>query len=409
MKVLLFIASRYLFFKNKRQAINLLSLITMFAMACGAGALIIILSTFNGFENLSMSLQESFQPDLTISPKKNKQFELSDDLNHRLKTNPNIAAISMVYEDKVYVKYMGKDILATVKGVDNNYFQTNEVKDYIIAGDTILENEEYSFALVGLGLAQKLNINLNNQFEQLELFSPKSAASGASMNDNFDRSYITPGGVFSVYQDYDDKYILTPLSFVQYLKSANENQVTALELKLKNPSTKATQEDIKGLVGDEFYVKNKRELNETFFRISQIEKLVTFFILVFVLAILSFNFIGSLTMHIIEKEEDIRMLHYLGLKSNQIFSLYMFYGIFQGMLGGIIGLIFGLAICLIQYTFGIVSMPGSGTFVVQSYPVMIYGADIAYILGIIFLVSALASIFPALRAKNSIGVSRMSS
>jgi ABC-type lipoprotein release transport system permease subunit len=405
-KVILYIASRYLFFKNKRQAINLLSLITMFAMACGSGALIIILSTFNGFENLSMSLQESFQPDLTVSPKKNKQFEPSEELYQQLKAHPNIEATSLVYEDKVYVKYMGKDILATMKGVDASYFQTNEVKDYIIAGDTVLENEEYSFALIGLGLAQKLDINLHNQFEQLELFSPKSSSAGGSMTDNFDRSYIIPGGIFSVYQDYDDKYILAPLSFVQYLKSASENQVTALELKIKNPSITSTKEDIKSIVGDGFYVKNKRELNETFYKISQIEKLVTFFILVFVLAILSFNFIGSLTMHIIEKEEDIRMLHYLGLKSNQIFSLYMFYGIFQGLLGGIIGLIFGLVICAVQFTFGIVSMPGSGTFVVHSYPVMIYGSDIAYILGIIFTVSALASVFPALRAKNSIAVNQ---
>ena len=142
MKLLLYIASRYLFFKNKKQAINLLSLITMFAMACGSGALIIILSTFNGFENLSMSLQESFQPDLTVSPKKNKQFEPSEELYKQLKAHPNIAAISLVYEDKVYVKYMGKDILATMKGVDASYFQTNEVKDYIIAGDTVLENDE---------------------------------------------------------------------------------------------------------------------------------------------------------------------------------------------------------------------------------------------------------------------------
>jgi len=374
----------------------------MFAMACGAGALIIILSTFNGFENLSMSLQESFQPDLTITTKKNKQFEFSRDVALRLNAHSNIAAISKVYEDKVYAKYMNKDILATVKGVDAFYFQTNEVKDYILAGDTILENEQYSFAIIGLGLAQKLNVNLNNQFEQLELYSPKSQIAGSSMIDNFERSYITPGGVFSVYQEYDDKYILAPLSFVQYLKSAGENQITALEVKMKNPSQSSTKEEIQKILGDGFYVKNKRELNETFFKISQIEKLVTFFILVFVLAILSFNFIGSLTMHIIEKEADIRMLHYLGLKSNQIFTLYMLYGIFQGMLGGIFGLLFGLLICFIQFSFGIVSMPGSGTFVVQSYPVMICGSDVVYILGIIFLVSALASIFPALKAKKSI-------
>ena len=400
MKTLFYIALRYLFFKNKKQAINVLSLITMFAMACGAGALIIILSTFNGFENLSTSLQESFQPDLTISSVKNKSFPVDEAMWNKILKDPNVEKISMVYEDKVYLKYMNKDVLATMKGVDPSFFQTNEVKHYIVAGDTVLENEEYSFAMVGMGIAQKLNINLNNQFEQIAVFSPKSSMGGASVLDNFERNYITPGGVFSVYQEYDDKFVLVPISFMQYLKSAEENQVTSLELKLRNPSNKASQEKLRMLLGDSFEVKNKLELNATFYRISQIEKMITFFILVFILIILSFNFIGSLTMHIIEKEADIKMLHYLGLKSKEVFKLYMIYGVLQGMLGGIFGLIIGISICVIQYFFGIITLPGSGTFVVRAYPVMIYGSDVGFILLILFLVSSLASIFPALRAKK---------
>ena len=400
MKTLFYIALRYLFFKNKKQAINVLSLITMFAMACGAGALIIILSTFNGFENLSTSLQESFQPDLTISSVKNKSFPIAEAMWNKILKDPNVEKISMVYEDKVYLKYMNKDVLATMKGVDPSFFQTNEVKHYIVAGDTVLENEEYSFAMVGMGIAQKLNINLNNQFEQIAVFSPKSSMGCASVLDNFERNYITPGGVFSVYQEYDDKFVLVPISFMQYLKSADENQVTSLELKLRNPSNKASQEKLRTLLGDSFEVKNKLELNATFYRISQIEKMITFFILVFILIILSFNFIGSLTMHIIEKEADIKMLHYLGLKSKEVFKLYMIYGVLQGMLGGIFGLIIGISICVIQYFFGIITLPGSGTFVVRAYPVMIYGSDVGFILLILFLVSSLASIFPALRAKK---------
>jgi ABC-type lipoprotein release transport system permease subunit len=392
-----------LFFKNKKQAINVLSLITMFAMACGAGALIIILSTFNGFENLSTSLQESFQPDLTISSDKNKHFMISPEMWNSVAKHKNISALSMVYEDKVYIKYRDKDILATMKGVDASYFRTNEVRDYMVAGDTILENENYSFAIVGMGLAQKLGINLNNQFEQIEVFSPKVGMGGATMLDNFERSFITPGGVFSVYQEYDDKYILVPISFIHYLKSLDENQISSLEIKLKNPSEKSTQREIETILGKGFNVKNKLELNATFYKISQIEKMITFSILVFILIILSFNFIGSLTMHIIEKEADISMLHYLGLKSKDIFQLYMIYGILQGMLGGLIGLALGLIICIVQYYFGIVSLPGSGTFVIQAYPVMIYWSDVAFILIILFAVSALASIFPALKAKKSLG------
>jgi len=369
-------------------------------MACGAGALIIILSTFNGFENLAAGLQESFQPDITVTPIKNKQFQISSEQWKALNAHPNVKMVSMIYEDKVYVKYGNKDLLASMKGVDRSYFQTNEVKDYIVAGDTVLENDEYSFAMIGMGLAQKLGINLNNQFEQMEVFSPKSEAGGTSMLDNFERSFITPGAVFSIYQEYDDKYILVPIAFMQYLKSVDENQITALEIKLKNSSEKSIKQDVEQILGRGFKVRDKLELNETFYKISRIEKMITFFILVFVLLILSFNFIGSLTMHILEKKEDIQMLYYLGLKSKDIFRLYMVYGILQGVLGGLAGLGIGLIVCAIQYYFGVIELPGSGTFVIQAYPVMIYGEDVLYISLILVIVSALASIFPAWRAKQ---------
>lgn len=373
----------------------------MCAMACGSGALIIILSTFNGFENIATSLQESFQPDITVLPKKNKDFIISNENLSRLKSHPNVAFVSKIYEDKVYIKYSDKDLLASMKGVDEVYFMTNEVKDYVIAGDTMLENEEHSFALLGLGLAQKLNINLNNQFESLTVYAPKKDF-GINVSDQFERAYIIPGGIFSIYQEYDDAYIIVPLNFIHYLKSLEDNQITGLEIKLKNPSLQKTKQELMELLGPNFNVKSKTELNETFYKISQIEKMITFFILVFVLIILSFNFIGSLTMHIIEKEEDIKMLNYLGLRPKDIFRLYMIYGILQGTLGGVIGLCIGIAICALQYYFGIISLPGSGTFVIQAYPVMVYWKDVLYIFSILIIVSAAASMFPAHKAKKLI-------
>lgn len=375
----------------------------MFAMACGAGALIVILSTFNGFENLATSLQESFQPDITILPRKGKYFELSDTMLHTIQRLEDVTHISKTIEDKIYIKYGNKDALASIKGVDSFFFKTNSIGNYLVAGDTLLENDEYSFAILGMGIAQKLNINLNNQFEQLELFSPKFEMNGLSLGDNFDRAYITPGGIFSIYQEYDDKYILVPISFMQYMKSVNENQITALEIKLKNNNS--SKREIQKIVGADFEVKTKLELNETFYRISQIEKMITFFILVFVLVILSFNFIGSLSMHIIEKENDIRTLYYMGCTRKSIFRLYLLYGTLQGMFGGIIGLIAGLALCIIQHFLGLVSLPGNGTFVVQAYPVTIHFSDIIYIFIVLFLVSSVASIFPAHKAMKTIELS----
>ena len=377
----------------------------MFAMGCGAGALLIILSTFNGFENLSKSLNESFQPDLTIKPKRNKQFELDEVLLKKIVQNPNVQSISKILEEKVYVKYRESEALANIKGVDENYFKTNDVADFIVAGDTILENENYSFALMGIGVAQKLNVNLDNQFEQLSIYFPKSQSGGGlGLKDNFELNYITPGGVFSIFQDYDEKYIIAPLSFVQYLNNSDGNTISGLEIKLKNNQNHSTQEELRNVLGDQFEIKNKLELNESFYKISRIEKLIVFFILTFVLIILSFNFIGSLTMHIIEKNQDIKILHYLGLKAKEILYLYITYGVMQGLLGGLIGLGLGALICFIQQIFGIIQMPGSGTFVISAYPVLIYWSDVLMILAILLAVSLLASIFPAMRARKSIEI-----
>jgi lipoprotein-releasing system permease protein len=403
LKKLIYIASRYLFFKNKKQAINILSFITMFAMACGTGALLVILSTFNGFDSLSRNLNESFQPDLTILPKKNKQFEISDSIFDLISKQNNIAFVSKILEEKVYIQYQKQETIASIKGVDNTYFKTNRVSDFIVAGDSILENENYSFALLGVGVAQKLNINLDNQFEQLSIFYPKAESNSTlSLTDNFERNYITPGGVFSIFQDYDDKYVLVPLSFVQSLQQSESTMVSSLEIKLKNSEITSSKNEIQKILGDKFIVKNKLELNASFYKISRIEKMVVFFILVFVLIILSFNFIGSLTMHIIEKNRDIHILHYLGLKPIEIFKLYIIYGMMQGLLGGVIGLILGTTICIIQQLFGIVPMPGSGTFVVSAYPVQISAEDVFMILLILIFVSALASIYPAMRARKVI-------
>ena len=373
----------------------------MIAMGCGTGALIIILSTFNGFEEISKSLCESFQADLTITPTKNKQFDLNDAILRELKSDKNILATSKVLEEKVYIKYRDADALATIKGVDNEFFKTNEIEQFIVAGDSTLETDDHSFALVGAGIASKMNMNFENNLESISVYYPKSEFSGG-LKGNFELNYILPGGAFSIFQEYDDKYLITPLSFVQYLNNADESRISGLELKIIPGSEDQVRDHISKLLGHYVKVKNKLELNETFYRISRIEKMIVFLIMIFILIILSFNFIGSLTMHMIEKSKDIRTLTFIGLSRNKIFSLYLTIGMFQGLLGGLIGLGFGMLICGIQKVFGIVQMPGSGSFVISSYPVSIHISDILWIIFILIIVSLTASIFPAAKARQSL-------
>lgn len=393
------LACKYLFPKSSTQAIHILSIITMIAMAVGSAALIVILSTFNGFEQISSNLNESFQPDLTVTPQKNKQFDISEEEYHQIVRNENIVAVSKILEEKVYLRYLGSETLAQLKGVDQKYFRTNTLKDHIIIGDTILENEKYSFGMLGMGIANKLNADPSNQFEQIQVFYPKSEFSGG-LSENFEQSYLTPTSIFSLYQDYDDKYVLAPLSFVQYLNNSDDTRISSLEIKIKSGTESEVRKILNTVLNTPIIVRNKMELNESFYRISRIEKFVVTLILTFILIILSFNFIGSLTMHLIEKTKDMRILGYLGMNQKNIQTLYLFIGLLKGSIGGIIGLILGLGIIAIQKTFGIVPMPGSGTFVIQSYPVTVYFKDICLVLAIIFFVSLFASIFPARKAKN---------
>ncbi len=401
MKSILHIAFKYLFFQNKKQAINILSLITMVAMGCGAGALIVILSAFNGLEKISMSLNESFQSDLTILPKKNKQFDINLETWSKINKLKNINHASKTLEEKIYVKYQNGEALATLKGVDSSYFKTNEISKFIVDGDSILETDEYSFGLLGSGIASQLNVNIQNSIEPLSIYFPKGEFSGG-LSDNFDLNYITPGGIFRLCQEYDDKYILAPLAFVQYLNNSDENRVSSIELSIKKGTEFEVRNELMNILGNEFMVKNKLELNETFYRISKIEKFLVMLIMIFVLIILSFNFIGSLTMHLIEKSNDLKTLYYIGLSGQNIYKLYIALGMMQGLLGGLVGLVIGIIICLLQDTFGFLTLPHSETFIVQSYPVFVSLSDCILVLIILVFVSFFASIFPALKAKKSV-------
>ena len=404
LRTLLFVAFKYLFLKKGQQSINILSLITMFAMGIGAAALIVVLSVFNGFEDIAVSLYESFQPNLKIVPKKNKDFSYSDSFFIKLNKVEGIVSVSKVYETKAYFKYMDKESVGLLKGVDVNYFKTNSVAKYMLHGDSLLEDESNSYSLIGVALNDKLNINYQNKFESLSVYFPKTNSGvGIGLNSTFEVNYLTPRSVFSVYQEFDDKYVIAPLSFVQYISNKEDNHVTGLEIKTMNDvNTDLIKDRIKDFLPSSLEVVDRLESNETLYRITKIEKLITFLIMSFILAILSLNFVGSLSMHVIEKMNDLIVLRNIGFSSFDIQKLYVFIGTIQGLVGGIFGLLVGLFICFVQKQFGFVKMPGNGTFVIQDYPIDVKISDVLMILFLLILISFVVSMFPALKAKENI-------
>jgi ABC-type lipoprotein release transport system permease subunit len=299
---------------------------------------------------------------------------------------------------------MDKESVGVLKGVDTQYFKTNNVTNYIIHGDSLLEDESTSYSLVGIALNDKLNINYHDNFESLSVYVPKvHSSAGLGINNAFEISYLTPRSVFSIYQEFDEKYVIAPISFVQYLNNKEEQAITSIEIKAKNSDAiHSLRAEIQEFLPNNLKIVDRLESNETLYRITKIEKLITFLIMSFILVILSLNFVGSLSMHVIEKIHDLIILRNIGFTSMDIQKLYICIGTIQGFLGGFMGMLLGLLICFVQKQFGLIKMPGNGTFVIPDYPVVVKIEDIALIMLLLVSISFLVSIFPALKAKESI-------
>jgi lipoprotein-releasing system permease protein len=395
-----FFAIKYVFLKKNNRAINILSLITMLSMAIGSMAMIIVMSVFNGFETLAINLYESFEPQLTISPIKGKVVQVDEFLINKIKATEGVENVSLILESKAYLKYRDKETIAILKGVEPSYFKTNKISEFLIVGDTLLEDANNSYAMLGLNIAEKLQVKVDDPFESLAVYVPKSSQQvGIAGDMPFEHSYISPRSVFSVYQEYDEKYIVVPISFVQYLMGHSDFSISSIELSI-NQDEEIVKDRLLNTLKNSWKIKNRLEKNETLYKLTKVEKMITYLVMGFILFILSLNFIGSLTMHFLEKQKDLKVLLYLGINRLQIQRIYLLIGFLQSFIGGLFGLFLGLLVLMIQYFFEIIKMPGSGTFVISAYPVEIRILDIILILGLVVLISFLMALWPAYRAKN---------
>jgi lipoprotein-releasing system permease protein len=398
--VSLFFAIKYVFLKKNNRAINILSLVTMLSMAIGSMAMIIVMSVFNGFETLAINLYESFEPELTILPAKGKVVHVDEFLLNKVKAIDGVENVSLILESKAYFKYRDKEAIAILKGVESSYFKTNKISEFLIVGDTLLEDLQNSYAMLGLNIAEKLQIKVDDPFESLAVYVPKSSQQiGIAGDMPFEHSYISPRSVFSVYQEYDEKYVIVPISFVQYLTGNSEFSISSIEISI-NQSEALVKDRLSNVLKNKWKISNRLEKNETLYKLTKVEKMITYLVMGFILFILSLNFIGSLTMHFLEKQKDLKVLLFLGINRLQIQRIYLLIGFLQSFIGGLLGILFGLFILTIQYFFEIIKMPGSGTFVISAYPVEIRILDVFLILGLVVLISFLMALWPAYRAKN---------
>ena len=393
-----YIAKRYLFAKKSHNAINLISGISVLGVAVGTMALIVVLSVFNGFDDLIRSLFNSFSPDLQITVIKGKTFDPGAEIFNEIKNTKGVADFAEVLEDKALLRYNQKQTIATVKGVSENFKEITGVDTMLVAGDFILTGEGENYTIIGQGIAYFLNVNINidinYQFPMAVYVPRRTKQVTLNPEQSIHKKYIFPSGIFSIEQNYDSKYIIVPLNFARDLFEYND-EVSAIEVKLTNDANlKTVQNKIKNILGPEFEVKNRYEQNELFYKTMQSEKYVIFLILVFILVVASFNVIGSLTMLILEKKFDISTLRSLGTDLSVIKKVFLYEGCLISLIGAVIGLFTGLLICWLQIKYKLIKLQGSGTFIIDAYPVSIEIYDIIAVLFIVFFIGLIAAWYP---------------
>ena len=389
-----YIARRYIFAKKSRNAINIISAISVGGVTIGTMALIVILSAFNGLDDLVRSLFNTFDPDLKISIREGKTFSMEDEKIRQLTDQEGILFLTEVVEENALLRYGEKQYIATVKGVGDDFVKMSGIDSMIYDGKFLLKDRNTSYAVIGQGIAANLSVGLNF-ITPIQIYVPKRTGQSSLTPDKaFNRKYIFPSGIFAIQQDFDSRYIIIPIDFVRDLLDYT-TEVSSLEIKTDpGYDQEKLQKELKNLLGDDFNVKNRYEQQEFLYKIMQSEKWAIFFILTFILIIASFNIIGSLTMLIIEKKRDIDTLKNLGANLKLIRKIFLLEGWMISIFGAIAGLILGCLICLLQQQFGLVKIQGGESFVIDTYPVSMEILDFLYVFLTVLLIGFLAAWYP---------------
>lgn len=374
----------------------------MLGVFVGSAALIIILSVFNGFENIVLSMYNTFSPELRIEAAIGKTFDPSGLPFNTIKSDKRIISYVEVLQEKALVRYGKSQSIALIKGVSDEYMKGHPNLDSAISsGSFILKDKNEDFAVIGSSIQNYLSVNPNDDFRTLDVYSPrKGALNSVNPADEFNVISIYPSGVLSVQQEFDNLMIV-PLRFARKLL-VEERKVSFIEINTRSGvAVDDLQTDIEKLLGKRFIIKNRSQQNQLLYKILNSEKWAIFLILTFVLIIAIFNIIGSLTMLVIDKRKDIAILSSLGADNSLIRGIFFIEGMMISMLGCITGMAAGMLFCLLQQHFGFIKMSGVN-LMIDAYPVVIKWTDFILIFGTVLIVSLIASaISSQLSIKNT--------
>lgn len=405
MRLPLFIANRYLLAKKSHNLINIITWISIVSISVAAFALIVVLSAFNGLEQVISTMNNRLAPDLQITAVKGKTIDLSDFPMEQLKSVPSIEyVVPSITEDALF-RAGDKQHIGQVKGVGLEYQEIARFSEVAFQGDALkLSEGATNYAIPGLGVAWYLGINARDPYDLLRVYVPKRGnASTMNLENGFNTGVLNVSSVFSTEQEQDEKLVLVPYPWLSELLGY-DNQASNVELYLTpKADAEKVKKEVKALVGEAFTVKDQREQQATLYRIMRSEKWAVYAILTFILILATFNVVGSLSMLMIEKRKDTGVLKSMGADNSLIFKIFMNEGLLISVAGGLIGLLLGIVLVLLQQRFGFVKFGTGGNYVVDAYPVLLKVKDVLLIFATILVVgctSAFLTVRHAIRRQG---------
>ncbi|MCI5054744.1 MAG: FtsX-like permease family protein [Flavobacteriales bacterium] len=388
-----YIAKRYIFSKKKVAAINIISIISIVGVAVGSMAMLVVLAALNGLGSLVESLYSSFDPDIKIETTIGKTFTIEDTQLASIQQIDGVQYVIKTIEETCYLKYGDKESVATIKGVESDFVQMTGIDSMVVEGKMLLQNENYEYAIMGYGIAYSLSLYIDESLQYLSVYAAKRDGKYRASNpdDAFKISTIIPSGIFAINQDFDMKYLVTSYDFAKDLLEY-EDEITALEIGLEpNADEKKVKEQLHQLLSDDFKIRTRYELNELIFKTNKTEKWISFLILAFILTIATFNLVGSITMLILDKKDDIAILKSMGANLKMIKRIFFFEGFLITIIGCLIGLLLGAILCILQQQIGLVPLQG---VIVEYYPVKLIFSDFIVIVLTVLGIGTIASYFP---------------
>ena len=395
-------AWRYFRSKKSANAINIIAWISVLAIAVGTAALIIVLSVFNGFEDIVKGLYSDFYSDSRITPAKGKYAGFTPDMVQKIAATPGIGEISFFVEEKAVLMNGDYQTIVYLKGVDAAYDKVSNISKHIERGAYNLGTDEEPAIIAGSGISNAVGADPQDKLSNLVVYLPNRKANTFDNLEAMHSYNVVTSGIFAIQQEFDDKYAFTNLRFMQYMLDLKNDEYSGIDILLKPGSNEtAVSKQLAAITGDRMKVRTRYEQNQSLFSVMQIEKWVIYGILSLILVVAAFNMIGALTMLVLEKQKDIAVLKAMGAHTTRIQNIFLSAGLVLAIVGGGSGMLLALIICTLQLQFHFIQLTGS-TFIIDYYPVQMHVQDFLLVAFTVFTVAVLAAWLPAKKAASQL-------